>query len=87
MHNLALIVAIAEQRRHQCSCGAVAEPLSGFCRKCQDRNAWRRKTTSTRRKAARRRRRRRLVHRVRNVARFLADLLNPLPTISNGMEG
>jgi hypothetical protein len=86
MHNLALIVAIAEQRRRQCPCGAVAEPLSGYCRKCQDRNAWRRRTTSTRRRAARRHRRRRLVHRVRNVAQFVVDILNPLPAMSNGME-
>lgn len=55
MHNLALIVILAEQRRRQCPCGAVADRRSGFCRKCQDRNAWRRKTTSARRKIASRR--------------------------------
>jgi hypothetical protein len=83
MHNLALIVALAEQRRRQCSCGAIADPRTGLCRKCQDRNAWRRKATSARRKTSRRR----FARRIRTVARFLADVLNPLPTISNGMEG
>jgi len=82
MHNL--IVALAEQRRRQCPCGAIADTRTGLCRKCQDRNAWRRKTTSARRKTSRHRR---LARRVRTVARFLADVLNPLPTISNGMEG
>ena len=56
MHNLALIVILAEQRRRQCPCGAVADRRSGICRKCQDRNAWRRKTTSAHRKAGRRHR-------------------------------
>jgi hypothetical protein len=55
MHNLALIVILAEQRRRQCPCGAAADRRSGLCRKCQDRNAWRRKTTSAHRKVARRR--------------------------------
>lgn len=83
MHNLALIVALAEQRRRQCPCGAVADRPYGLCRKCQDRNAWRRKTASTRRKAARRRR---LAHRVRSVARFLANVLTLFANVSIGTE-
>ena len=53
MHNLALTVILAEQKCRQCPCGAVADRPFGLCRKCQDRNAWRRKTTSKRRKATR----------------------------------
>jgi Tfp pilus assembly protein PilX len=56
MHNLALTVLLAEHKRSQCPCGAVAERRSGLCRKCHDRNAWRRKTTSTHRRKATRRR-------------------------------
>jgi hypothetical protein len=82
MHNLALIAALAEQRGRQCPCGAVADPLTGLCRKCQARKAWRRKTTTTRRKTTRRR----LARRVRDVAQFLADALTLHPAISNGME-
>jgi hypothetical protein len=66
MHNLALTVILADQRRRQCPCGAVADQPFGLCRKCQDRNAWRRKATSARRKAVRRR----IHHRARRVARI-----------------
>jgi hypothetical protein len=66
MHNLALTVILAEQRRHQCPCGAVADQSFGLCRKCQDRNAWLRKKGFTRRKATRHR----IVHRARKVARI-----------------
>ena len=83
MHNLALIVALAAQRRRQCPCGAVAERPFGCCRKCQARNAWRRKTATPRRKANRRR----SARRVHNSARFLADALAPLAITSNGMVG
>ena len=83
MHNLALIVILAEQRRRQCPCGAVVDRPFGLCRKCQNRNAWRRKTTSGRRKAIRRR----LADRARNVARFLGGILAQLPTMINGLEG
>ena len=76
MHNLALTVILAEQRRRQCPCGAVADQPFGLCRKCQDRNAWRRKTTSTRRKATRRR----FGRRTRNVTRLFTDVFT-------GMEG
>ena len=83
MHNLALIVALTEQRRRQCPCGAVAERPFGLCRKCQARNAWRRKTTSNRRKPHRRH----LAHRNRKVASFFADLFTHFMIASNGMEG
>lgn len=71
MHNLALTVILADQRRLQCPCGAVTDRPFELCRKCQDRTAWRRKTTFARRKD----KRRRIGRRVRNVARLL-----------NGME-
>lgn len=77
----ALIVATRDQRQ-QCQCGAVADPLIGLCRKCQSRKAWRRKTTQPRRKRVRRR----FTRRVRNAARFLADVRFLLPALSNGLE-
>ena len=50
MRNLALAVILADQRRRQCPCGAVADRPFGLCRKCQDRKSWRRKTESTHRR-------------------------------------
>ncbi len=82
MHNLALTIILAEQKRRQCPCGAVADRPFGFCRKCQDRNSWRRKTTARRRKAGRRW----AARRVHEVARFLAVALAAFP-ISSGLEG
>ena len=83
MHNLALIVALAAQRRRQCPCGAVSERPFGICRKCQARNAWRRKTATPRRKATRGR----SARRVHDGARLLADVV-ALPTITgNGTVG
>jgi hypothetical protein len=83
MHNLALTVILAEQRSRQCPCGAVADRPFGLCRKCQARNAWRRKSAAPRRKSTRGR----LARRVHDVARFLGGAL-ALPAItSNGMEG
>ena len=49
-----LIAALAEVQRHQCPCGAAAEPSGRLCRKCHARMAWRRRTTRTSRRAARR---------------------------------
>ena len=72
----ALIVATRGQGK-QCSCGAVADPLIGLCRKCQSRKAWRRKTTQPRRKNARR---------VHDTARFLANFGTMLPALTNGLE-
>jgi hypothetical protein len=77
----ALIVATQGQSK-QCSCGAVADPLIGLCRKCQSRRAWRRKTTQPRRKSVRRR----FARRVHDTARFLADLCTMLPALTDGLE-
>jgi hypothetical protein len=87
MHNLALAVILADQRRCQCPCGAVAERPFGLCRKCQDRNAWRRKAISTHRKATHRKTaRRRITRRVHDVVgRFLVGALAVLFT-NNGLE-
>ncbi len=74
MHNLALTVILADQRRRQRPCGAVADRPFGFCRKCQDRKTWRRKATAKQRKATR-----------RPVARRLRDVAAGL--VSNGWEG
>jgi hypothetical protein len=71
MHNLALTVILADQKRRECPCGAVSDRPFGLCRKCQDRKAWRRKTTFARRKDNRGR----LGRRIRNAARLF-----------NGME-
>ena len=49
-----LLTALADDRRHQCPCGAAAERTNGLCRKCQARVQWRRKTTRTPRRVARR---------------------------------
>jgi hypothetical protein len=79
MHNLALAVILADQRRRQCPCGAVADRPVGLCRKCQDRNAWRRKTTTPRRKTSRRG----FARRVHDAARFLAGAVAVLTVNSN----
>ena len=52
--NPTLIAALADERRRQCPCGAVAERPDRLCRKCHARMTWRRKTTRTSRRAARR---------------------------------
>jgi len=83
MHNLALAVILADQRRRQCPCGAVADRPFGLCRKCQDRNAWRRKTTPRRRKTTRGR----PARRTRSVAQFFAGMFTQFALVSNGMEG
>jgi hypothetical protein len=78
----ALIVATQGQSK-QCSCGAVADPLIGLCRKCQSRKAWRRKTTQPRRKSNRRR----FIRHVHDdSARFLAGLCTMLPALTNELE-
>jgi hypothetical protein len=92
MHNLALAVILADQRRRQCPCGAVADRPHGLCRKCQDRNAWRRKTVSNNRKSTHRKTahrktaRRRIARRVHDaVGRFRGAALAVLFT-NNGLE-
>jgi hypothetical protein len=78
----ALAIATANGKHRQCKCGAIADPLTGVCRKCHGRNAWRRKTTTPRRKSNRHR----LARRVHDVARVLADVLAIHPTICEGTE-
>ena len=81
MLNLALTVILADQRRRQCTCGAVADRPFGLCRKCQDRKSWRRKTESTHRKSTDRKTgRRRIARRVHDVAALAVLLIN------NGLE-
>jgi hypothetical protein len=82
MHNLALAVILAEQRRRQCPCGAVADRPFGLCRKCQHRNAWRRKTATPRRKTSRRG----FARRVHAAARFLVGAVAMLLINRNGLE-
>jgi hypothetical protein len=87
MHNLALAVILADQRRCQCPCGAVADRPFGLCRKCRDRNAWRRKAISTRRKTTHgKTARRRISRRVHDIGRFLVGALAVL-LINDGLEG
>lgn len=81
MHNPYLLAALAEDRRRQCPCGAMAERSFGLCRKCQARGAWRRRTTSRRRQAVRRLTGRR----IRGIARLLAEAMPLLPTLTTGM--
>lgn len=83
MQNLALITILAEQRRRQCPCGAVADRPVGLCRKCQNRKAWRRKTTTPHRKAGRRG----FARRVHDIARYLLGALVICLTITYGLEG
>ena len=87
MQNLALAVILADQRRRQCLCGAVADRPFGLCRKCQNRNAWRRKADSANRKSTHRKTgRRRIAGRVHDaVGRFLVAALAVLLT-NSGLE-
>ena len=81
-HQTYLLALFAQDRRRHCPCGAVAERPYGLCRKCQARNAWRRKTTFTRRRAARRR----IGPRTRNVARLLSDAMSLFPSTSKARK-
>lgn len=47
MHPI-LVTALAEDRRHQCPCGAVAQQRSGLCRECRTVAVWRKETGQTR---------------------------------------
>ena len=86
MLNLALTVILADQRRRQCPCGAVADRPFGLCRKCQDRKSWRRKTESTHRKSTHRKTgRRRIARRVHEAGRLLVTAL-AVPLTNNGLE-
>jgi hypothetical protein len=76
-----LLAALAEDRRRQCPCGAMAEEAFGLCRKCHARFAWRRKTASRRHQAARKR----VGRRVRRVARLLTGTTSLLSITTKGM--
>ena len=84
MHNLALIVVLAEQRRRQCPCGAVAERPYGLCRKCQDRLAWRRRSNAKRRRSTHRREG--IGCRVRRTIRHLFSPISFPSAATPGME-
>jgi len=77
-----LIAALADDRRRQCPCGAVAAQPERLCRKCDARMAWRRKTTRTSRRAARRL----AAHQAHEGTRILASAMALLQTISKGVE-
>lgn len=77
-----IIAALAEQRRHQCACGAATEHSYSLCRKCHSRMAWRRKTTRPSRRATRRR----TGHQARERARLLAQARSLRGTASKGAE-
>ena len=86
MRNLALAVILADQRRRQCPCGAVADRPFGLCRKCQDRKSWRRKSESTHRKSTHRKTgRRRISRRVHDIGRSLVGAPAVL-LINDGLE-
>jgi hypothetical protein len=78
----ALIVLAASNRHYQCQCGAVADPVSGLCRKCQSRRAWRRRTTQPRRKSNRRR----LARHVHDIVRFRIGFPALIPVTTYGLE-
>ena len=50
-----ITIALAEDRRRFCACGAATEPPYGMCRKCHARTTWRRHNTRPRRHTVRRR--------------------------------
>ena len=50
-----ITIALAEDRRRFCPCGAVTEQPYGMCRKCHARMTWRRHKTGPRRRTGRRR--------------------------------
>lgn len=50
-----ITIALAEDRRRFCPCGAATEHPYSMCRKCHSRMTWRRHKTQSRRRAVRRR--------------------------------
>jgi len=77
-----LIAALADVRRHQCPCGAVADQHDRLCRKCHARMAWRRRTTRTNRRAPRRL----AARQAHEGTRILASAIALLRTVSKGAE-
>ena len=52
MNHPILVAALAEDRRRQCPCGAVAQQPYGLCRECRAVAVWRHETARTSRRAA-----------------------------------
>ena len=52
MNHPVLAVALAEDRRRQCSCGAVTQEPNGTCRRCRAAGVSRHETARLRRRAA-----------------------------------
>ena len=77
-----LIAALADDRRRQCPCGAVAERSERLCRKCHARMTWRRKTARTSRRAARRL----AAHQAHEGTRIFASAMALLKAIGKGVE-
>lgn len=77
-----LIAVLADDRRRQCPCGAVAEQSERLCRKCHARMTWRRKTTRTSRRAARRL----ASHQAHESTRIFASAMELLQIVSKGVE-
>jgi hypothetical protein len=77
-----LIAVLADDRRRQCPCGAVAEQPQRLCRKCHARMTWRRKTTRTSRRAARRL----AAHQAHEGTRILASAMALLQAMGKGVE-
>jgi hypothetical protein len=77
-----LIAVLADDRRRQCPCGAVAEQSERLCRKCHARMTWRRKTTRTSRHAARRL----AAHQAHEGTCILASAMELLQIVSKGVE-
>jgi hypothetical protein len=52
MNHPILIAALAEDRRRQCSCGAVTQETNGTCRRCQAAAVSRHETARSSRRTA-----------------------------------
>jgi hypothetical protein len=76
MHHPLITMAMADDRRRFCPCGAVTEHPSGLCRKCHARMTWRRHNTRPCRHTVRRRSGRQARDRARVLA-FAASMFRP----------
>ena len=82
MNQSRLIAALADDRHHQCPCGALAERPDRLCRKCHARMLWRRKSMRTNRRAARRL----TAHQAHEGTRIFASAMALLQAISKAVE-
>ena len=82
MNHPILVAALAEDRRHQCPCGAVAQQPYVLCRECKAVAVWRYKTARTRHRIAPTRTSARTAK-----ARLFARVASLLQIISKGAEG